>query len=290
MKKLAVVGFACLFLISLILFPWYSRRSEKAHLVTALHTRPTTLQLFDSGRITNAIQAFGENGEAAFTILKAASNETNMLLNAGRAIDINIFVRAGAIYGMGQLGKSVPEVTPFLWEVIHSPSRKSSDRWMAFAALQKIGFQVKDIPALANLISSPVCDENILTGKVPEAVSELIETNLLAAKPYLPAVENLLDDPDPDTQFRAALALVKSEGGNNPKIFSALHALFQRPNDRTNEYYKSLSLEILGEAGPAAQSLIPCLADFARSDSDPGIQESVQKTIGEIKPASDSLQ
>ena len=206
-----------------------------------MHTRPATHQLFDSSQITNAIQAFGRNREAAFAVLKAASDETNTVLNAGRTVDINNFVRAGAIYGMGQLGKSVPEVTPFLWDIIHSPSRKAVDRSMAMGSLQTIGFQAKDIPRLADLISSQVCDDNILTLKVPEVISSLIETNPLAAKPYLPSVENLLDDPDPDAQFRAALALVKSEGGSNPKIVSALHALFQRPNNRANEYYKSIS-------------------------------------------------
>ena len=203
---------------------------------------------------------------------------------------MNNFVRAGAIYGMGQLGKSVPEVTPFLWDIIHSPARKAVDRMMAMGSLQTIGFQAKDIPRLADLISSQVCDDNILTLKVPEVISSLIETNPLAAKPYLPSVENLLDDPDPDAQFRAALALVKSEGGSNPKIVSALHALFQRPNNRANEYYKSISLGILAEAGPMAQPLLPDLAQLARSDNDPDIQASVQETIGKIKSPSNPPQ
>jgi len=190
--------------------------------------------MFDSSKIDEAIQKFSNNREAAFAVLKEASNETNMLVNAGRTIDTNNFVRAGALYGMGQLGKSVPEVQPLLWAVIYSPSRKYIDRSMAFAALKKIGFQAQDIPALAELISSPACDRNILTKEVPETISALIENNPPAAQSYLPSVEDLLEDSNPDTQFRAALALVKNEGASNPKIFSALHALFQRPNNRDN--------------------------------------------------------
>ncbi len=220
--------------------------------------------MFDSSKIDEAIQEFGNNRETAFAVLKEASNETNMLVNAGRRIDTNNFVRAGALYGMGQLGKPVPEIEPFLWDVIYSPSRKYIDRSMAFAALKKIGFQAQDIPALAELISSPACDRNILTKKVPETISELVESNSIAAKPYLSSVENLLDDSNPNTQFRAALALVKSASAGNPKIFSALHALFQRPNNGLNEYYKMLAAGILGDAGPAAQFLAPDLLDFAK--------------------------
>ena len=135
---------------------------------------------------------------------------------------------------------------------------------MAFRSLQNIGFQAQDIPVLAKLLSAPASNQNILTKVVPETISGLIEINPPAAKPYLSLVENLLDDPNPDTQFRAALALVKSEGANNPKIFSALHALFERPNDRDSGYYKSIAAQILGEAGPPAKPLVPDLLEFAK--------------------------
>jgi hypothetical protein len=277
---LAVSGTSGFALACVVLCSCGSSRGEAAHLQAALHTRPSGHQLFDSNQITNAVQEFGENREAAFTVLKAASNETNTLVNAGRIIDTNKFVRAGALYGMGQLGKSVPEVTPFLWDVIYSPSRKGLDRSMAFGALLKIGFHPQDIPVLAQLLSAPVSDQNILTKVVPETISGLIESNPPAAKPYLSSVENLLDDSNPDTQFRAALALVKSKGGDNPKVFSALHALFQRPDDRHSEYYKGIAAQILGEAGPAAKPLVPDLVTFARLPD----QDYIYQLIARIEP------
>jgi len=232
-----------------------------------LHTRPGGHQLFDSNQITDAIQAFGKNHEAAFVILEKAGNDTNR------------FVRAGAIYGMGELGKSVPEVTPFLWEVVYS-SRNSLDRCRAFQSLQKIGFEPPDIPKFARLLSNLACNQNILTMLVPEAISGLIESNSPVARPYLISVESLLDDSDPDTQFRAALALVKSQGANNPKIFSALHELFQRPNNRDNKYYKMLAVQILGDAGPVARPLVPDLLEFAKLPD----EGDTYRVVAEIAP------
>lgn len=279
---LAVSGTSGFVLACVVLCSCGSSRSAAAHLQAALHTRPSGHQLFDSNQITNAVQEFGENREAAFTVLKAASNETNTLVNAGRIIDTNKFVRAGAIYGIGQLGKSVPEVTSFLWDVIYSPSRNRLDRWMAFRSLQNIGFQAQDIPVLAKLLSAPASNQNILTKVVPETISGLIETNPPAARPYLSSVENLLDDSNPDTQFRAALALVKSEGANNPKIFSALHALFERPNDRDSGYYKSIAAQILGEAGPPAKPLVPDLLEFAKLPDEDYIYQLVARIEPEL--------
>jgi hypothetical protein len=272
---------ACVFLCSCD-----STRQSEMDLRTVLHTRPSSSHhLFDADQITNALFEFGGNDRAAFAILKEASNETNtFFVQDGRTFDTNRFVRAGALYGMGQLGKSVPEATPFLWGVIYSPSRTSLDRWMAFGALKKIGFQAQDIPALAKLLSSPATEKNILTMLVPETISGLIESNSPAAKPYLSSLENLLDDSNPDTQFRAALALVKSEGADNPKIFSALHALFQRPNNRNSEYYKFLAAQILGEVGPAARSLVPDLLEFAGFVGEASDPESVYDAVAKIEP------
>ena len=273
-------GLAGLALLGVGMCSCDSTRAAKMDLQTALHTRPGGHRLFDAHAITNAIHGFGIDHQAAFAVLKQASNETNALVHNGRMIDTNNFVRAGALYGMGQLGKSVPEVAPFLWDVIYSPSRKGLDRSMAFGALKMIGFQTQDIPVLAKLIAAPVSDQNILTKVVPETISGLIQSNATAAKPYLASVENLLDDSNPDTQFRAALALVKSEGGDNPKVSSALHALFQRPDDRQSEYYKDIAAQILGEAGPAAKSLVPDLVAFAKLPD----EDHVYQCIARIEP------
>lgn len=228
-----------------------------------MHTRSSgSHYLFDSNHIKQALLEFGENHAAAFTILKEASSETNTFMVAGRMIDTNAFVRAGAIFGIGQIGKSVPEAAPFLWDMIYS--RGAKDGYIAFDSLRQIGFEAADIPILAKLMGAPQCNQNLLTMLVPEAISFLIETNPSGTKPYLPAVEHLLDDSNPDIQFRAALALVQSEGKSNPKVIAALHELYRRPNDRGDKYYKSISARVLGEAGPAAEELTPDLLEFAK--------------------------
>jgi hypothetical protein len=81
-----------------------------------------------------------------------------------------------------------------------------------------------------------------------------------------------------------ALALIESQGTNNPNVLPAIHALFQRPNDRHNQYYKLLAAEILGDVGQTAQPLVPDLLDFAKSASEIGVQESVYDAIAKIEP------
>jgi len=242
-----------------------------AHLRKVLHTRPSTHQLYDYEQITNAIEEFGLYRRDAFNVLLESCSDSEE------------FVRAGAIAGMGYLGKYLPEASPILWSMIYtSPSR---ERWLIFRALQQIGFTPSDLPALTGLLTNgPISDGTYLTKIVPEAVAGLIEAHPQVAKPYLASVENLLDDSNPDIRFRATLALIKSEGTNNPKIFTSLHELFQRPNNRLSEYYKDIAAGILGDVGPTAQSLVPDLLEFAKSASEIGVQEAVYSAVAQIEP------
>lgn len=244
-----------------------------ADLRAALHSRPKSHDLYDVGLITNAIQEFGNNQQdqrVAFGVLQETVGDSER------------FVRAGSIFGIGYLGKSLPEASPFLWNLLYSAS--ASDPWNKFEALRKIGFRIWDMPQLTVLLGDPISDGGILTELVPEAITGLIQNNPVAAKPYLSVIEDLLDDPNPDTRFRAALALIKSEGANNPKIFSALHALFQRPNNHHNEYYKFLAAKTLGNSGPSARPLVPDMLEFAKSASEISVQEAVYDAIAEIEP------
>jgi RNA polymerase sigma factor (sigma-70 family) len=247
-----------------------------AHLRQVLHTRPTTHALYNFEQITNAIQEFGLYRREAFSVLVESSSDSEE------------FVRSGAVSGMGYLGKYLPEASPVLWNIIYTS--ESRVRSPIFRALQQIGFEPSDLPALAGLLTNgPVSNGNILTKLVPEAIAGLIEANPQAEKPYLASVENLLDDSDPDIRFRAALALIKSEGTNNPKIFTSLHELFQRPNkDRHGEYYKDIAAGILGDVGPTAQPLVPDLLEFAKSASEIGVQEAVYSAVAKIEPDSSS--
>ncbi|HWY29923.1 MAG TPA: sigma-70 family RNA polymerase sigma factor [Candidatus Acidoferrum sp.] len=243
-----------------------------AHLREVLHTRPTTHEIYDSAKITNAIEAFGLYRRDALNVL--LDNTT----------DPEEFVRDGSISGMGYLGKYLPEVPAILWNMIYSTTN-SYDHWIIFQALKRTGFAASDLAALTGLLTNdPICNGSILTELVPQAVASLIEANPQGTKPYLFSVESLLDDSDPDVRFRAALSLIKSEGTNNPKIFSSLHELFQRPNNRSSEYYKYLAAEVLRDDGPAAQPLVPDLLGFAKTAREIGVQEAVYRSVAKIKP------
>jgi RNA polymerase sigma factor (sigma-70 family) len=246
-----------------------------AHLRLALNTPPDrqTHQLYDYQQITNAIWAFGDKRLAAFEVLKEYTG------------DKEEFVRFGAYSGIGYLGKSVPAAAPVLWNDFYSTSPQARrDPWIIFNALRNIGFGAWDLPQLTSLLSDSICDHNILTEQVPEAVSKVIQNNPQAAKPYLPAIENLLDDTSSNVQVRAALALLQTEGTHNPKVVSTLHELFQRPNDREGEYYKFLAAQILGDAGATSKPMVPDMLTFAKSAGEAGMQNSVYAEIARIEP------
>jgi len=97
-------------------------------------------------------------------------------------------------------------------------------------------------------------------------------------------LEILLNNGGSNAQFRVALALIEYQGTNNPNVLPAIHALFQRPNNRQNQYYKMLAAEILGDVGQTAQPLVPDLLDFAKSASEIGVQEAVYDAIAKIEP------
>ena len=108
-----------------------------ADLRAALHSRPKSHDLYDVGLITNAIQEFGNNQQdqrVAFGVLQETVGDSER------------FVRAGSIFGIGYLGKSLPEASPFLWNLLYSAS--ASDPWNKFEALRKIGFRIWDMPQL----------------------------------------------------------------------------------------------------------------------------------------------
>lgn len=116
------------------------------HLRRVLHTRPTTHSIYDYEQITNAILEFGGNRRLAFGVLRE------------NCLDTQEFVRAGAVAGMGYVGKYVPEAAPFLWDSIYSGS--SHDRWHVFGALQTIGFGSWDLPALTGLLADGAACNN----------------------------------------------------------------------------------------------------------------------------------
>ena len=248
-----------------------------AHLREVLHTRPTTHELFDSEGITNAIDAFGLYRRDAFNVLLDYSynSDTN-------TIHSEEYVRVGSIFGMGYVGKYLPEVPPTLWAMISSAP--IIDRFYIFSALKQIGFTTDDLPALTGLLADDDSMQGLLSRNLPQAIADVLKDNPQSVASYIPPLENLLENGGSNAQFRVALALIESQGTNNPNVLPAIHALFQRPNDRHNQYYKLLAAEILGDVGQTAQPLVPDLLDFAKSASEIGVQESVYDAIAKIEP------
>jgi len=248
-----------------------------AHLREVLHTRPTTRILFDSEGITNAIDAFGLYRRDAFNVLLdyAYNSDTNTIRSEE-------YIRAGSIFGMGYVGKYLPEAPSTLWAMISSSPIR--DRWQIFSALKQIGFTPSDLPALTGLLSDEDSMQGLLSRNVPQAIADVLKDNPQSVASYIPPLENLLENGGSNAQFRVALALIESQGTNNPNVLPAIHALFQRPNDRHNQYYKLLAAEILGDVGQTAQPLVPDLLDFAKSASEIGVQESVYDAIAKIEP------
>lgn len=248
-----------------------------AHLREVLHTRPTTHELFDSEGITNAIDAFGLYRRDAFNVLLDYSynSDTN-------TIHSEEYVRVGSIFGMGYVGKYLPEVPPTLWAMISSAP--IIDRFYIFSALKQIGFTTDDLPALTGLLADEDSMQGLLSRNLPQAIADVLKDNPQSVASYIPPLENLLENGGSNAQFRVALALIESQGTNNPNVLPAIHALFQRPNDRHNQYYKLLAAEILGDVGQTAQPLVPDLLDFAKSASEIGVQESVYDAIAKIEP------
>jgi len=248
-----------------------------AHLREVLHTRPATHILFDSEGITNAIEAFGLYRRDAFNVLLdyAYNSDTNTIRSEE-------YVRAGSIFGMGYVGKFLPEVSPTLWGMINSAPIR--DRWQIFSALKQIGFTPDDLPALTGLLSDEDSMQGLLSRNVPQSIADVLKENPQSVASYIPPLEILLNNGGSNAQFRVALALIEYQGTNNPNVLPAIHALFQRPNNRQNQYYKMLAAEILGDVGQTAQPLVPDLLDFAKSASEIGVQEAVYDAIAKIEP------
>jgi RNA polymerase sigma factor (sigma-70 family) len=248
-----------------------------ANLTKVLHTRPTTHQVFDVEQITNAINEFGLYRREAFNVLLdySSNSDTNTVVSEG-------FVRDGSIFGIGYVGKFLPEASPILWGMINfAPIR---DRWQVFQSLQNIGFDTEDLPALTGLLTDEDSMQGLLTRQVPEAIADVLAKNPQSVTPYIPPLENLLNNGSSNTQFRAALALIKYQGTNNPNIVPAIHALFLRTNDRHNQYYKLLAAEILENAGKVAEPLVPDLLDFGNYATETGVQSEARDAVAKIDP------
>jgi HEAT repeat protein len=97
------------------------------------------------------------------------------------------------------------------------------------------------------------------------------------AKSKLPALKKLLDDKDADVQLRSAFAVwqISGDATESMKVFQELLG--------TEKHY-TLTINALGEMGPAAVSILPTLVNLYREEEAPSDRLALAKAIKKIDP------
>lgn len=245
--------------------------------------------------IKRALAKFGDNRKAAFDLLvKEIRDSTDNGIHSQkewhdiyRHSDPTIALRmnkdaavlGGALWAVGQIGKSVPEAASYLWEVIDSSTSPVWDKSSALGALHAIGFTATDLPDLTRILSNP---DRVFAAR---CISELLEQDPAGTAAYVPAIQELLDAPDQNTRTFAALALLQHSGTQDPRIAGEIQKLFTGPDNDQNRVSRTWALTALKQAGPAAKSLIPDLLDYASAEPDIGAVTEAYATIATINPA-----
>jgi HEAT repeat protein len=247
-----------------------------------------------------AIEHFGSNRAAAFPILKKAASDSNPEVRR-QAVSAMRLVGVTARPNSGWRGEASPEAAPFLWPILNGNDSELS--YLALSSLRTIGFQPKDIPALADLLvqthnnftvaQRDIAHANIsrvpnllerisgnesLQRYLPEAIAETIRQNPDTVAPFISSVENLLDVENADIRFGAACALAKYKGVNDSKISKELTAGLKGPDGLK----QLMAIETLQHIGTDAQPMIPEMLEYANSIDDRFIRELAFRAIGYI--------
>ncbi len=94
--------------------------------------------------VLEAMAALGDKQEEVFAVLKEA------LLDPTWAEEVKSLVNSRALAAMGELGKEVPGLMSFLWET--TGHGEWDNRMSALLALQRLGLEPSDLPALTQLL------------------------------------------------------------------------------------------------------------------------------------------
>ena len=199
-----------------------------------------------------------------------------------------------AFYAMGFLDKSVPEVPQYLWSVYHaSPSKGIGTKaYAALGCLGNLGFDVADISVLANTVLTetnlmdvmneayPTSCDGFIKSQAAQWIAQTIKKYPFGAKPYIPAVENLLSSANPDARFWAAGALLQSEGATNAKVPAEIIDGLRHPVEDRLFWAGNL----LKDAGAAAAPFGPALLDAARATDDDALRKQLLLAAGTVAP------
>jgi RNA polymerase sigma factor (sigma-70 family) len=271
------------------IYAYYSTHSGPAgELRAALHIKKpaTGTWAYPSEKVDLAMIHFGSNRANAFPILKKAALSSNPEVQK-QAIAALQWVGRPAKPQFGLLGEPSPETVPLLWKILNANDEELSP--LALSSLIAIGFQPKDLPVLAALlVRSHHGNDQQLQRYLPEAIAATIQQNPAAATPYIPSVEDLLDDSNADVRFGAACALAQSKGVNDSRISTELAAGLKsrhddsRPYSGTEGLKQLMAIETLQHIGPDAKSMVPALLEYAKSINDNFMRELALRTAGKI--------
>ena len=187
----------------------------------------------------------------------------------GALEDEDSFVRTNAASLLGRAGPAAAAAVPALARVLEN-DRHTVVLYRVAAALGNIGEAARgSIPQLIEILK----DGNWFVYET--ARHGLTSFGELA----VPALIDLLQDPDPDYHWSAADVL----GDIGPAAEAAVPALARALED-SDEDVRSAAASALGNIGPAAEAAVPALAR-ALEDPDDDVRSAVASTLGSIGPA-----
>ena len=233
--------------------------------------------------VLEAMAAFGNPQDDLFATLRLA------VLEPGSAEDRRHLPVTRAIRAMGQLNKSLPGLTPFLWE--HVAQGEWLVRVGAFSALRQLGLESSDLPALTQLLADST-HENAspaLRTALPRAINEIFQKWPEASAAYLPGLVNAFEGAtDSFTRLSLAAALLGTPEGSDSRVIAALReGLHQGLNVSITDRRTinvNLAIERAGAAGEIAKPLVPDLLEVARTSGEPHQRTAAWLAIGQIQP------
>jgi HEAT repeat protein len=168
---------------------------------------------------------------------------------------------------LGQLGEEARAATPALLAALHDPDPHVQT--VATKALGEIGPAADVVPALT---------ERLGVGDRAATIRALSRFKA-EARPAIPALLELLKDPDPRIRWEAARTLGKI-GADAAVAVPALVEAFKDPEAPVREH----AAEALGDIGPPAKDGVPALIEALR-DADMKVRRDAARSLGLIGPA-----
>jgi RNA polymerase sigma factor (sigma-70 family) len=252
---------------------------------------PKGSRFWPDEEVLQAVADFTDR-KAAFAVLKAAFAHPERLISeaiqagADPAQLDKDFVIQRAIAAMGSLGRDVPEVASLLWDLFRIGNFDPASlpvSVFAFSALKTIGFKTADLPELVEkmpaLRVSPA-----MRRFIPQAISDLIARDPMAAEASLGALEKLLSHPDSQVRLSAAGALAPTRLAQVPGIGETLREALAGSESQFDSLSVLCVAESLAGAGEKAAAFVPALLKLAKQAPNEYVRADVLRAVAKIQP------